>query len=109
MDNSRAIDTLLYGTSNYFQSLAFRADQRNNDNFHYGQAMKAEYAEDFKVSMRKEVNDSYEADVYDVIPLSEKPKDRKLIKFIWSFRRKRSLIGELIKYESRSCVHGGMQ
>ena len=109
MDHSSTINTLLDGTSKYFQLLAFQADQSINDNFHYGKNMKAEDAEYFKVSTIKEFNSLHEADVYDAIPLSDNPKDRKLIKFIWSFRRKRSLIGELIKYESRSCVHGGMQ
>ena len=71
--------------------------------------MKAEYAEDFKVSMRKEVNDSYEAAVCGAIPLLEKPKDKKLIKFIRSFRRKLPPIGELIKHKDRLCAHGGMQ
>ena len=109
LDQSSDDETLFDGTSNSFQPLAFQADQSNDDSLHYGRAMKAEDTKDFKVSMRKEVNDSYEADVYDVIPLSEKPKDRKLIKFIWSFRQKRSPIGELIKHKARLCAHGRTQ
>ena len=82
MDHGRAIDDLLDGTSNSFQSLACQANQSSNDILHYGQAMKAKDSEDFKLAMKKGVNDLYEAEVYDVIPTSENPKDRKLIKFI---------------------------
>ena len=71
--------------------------------------MKAKDSDDFKTAMRKEVNNLCKADVFDIMPLSDKPKDRKLIKFIWSFKRKRSPLGVLIKHKARLCVHGGMQ
>ena len=58
--------------------------------------------------MRKEINDLYEADVFEIIPLEQKPKDCKLIRFIWSFKHKRSPIGVLIKHKARLCVHSGM-
>ena len=71
--------------------------------------MKAKDSEDFKAAMKKEVNDLYKADVFEVIPLKDKLKEYKLIRFIWSFRRKRSLIGLLIKHKARLCIHVGMQ
>ena len=43
--------------------------------------MKAEDAEDFKAILRKEAYGLHSADDFDVIPLSDKPKNRKLIKF----------------------------
>ena len=96
------------GTSNSFQPFALQAELSNNDTLYYGQAMKAKDSEDFKTAMKKEVNDLYEADVFDIMPLSNKPKDRKLIQFIWSFKRKRSPLGILIKHKARLCVHGGI-
>ena len=71
--------------------------------------MKAHDVEDFKKAMKKEVSDLKEAKVYDLMPLSEKPKDRKLIKFTWSFKRKRTPLGTLIKHKARLRAHGGMQ
>ena len=109
LDYDREINKLPDGSNNAFQPFAYHADQSNNDTLYYGQAMKAEDADDFKAAMNKEVKDLYEADVFDIIPIEDKPKDRKLIKFIWSFKRKRSLIGVLIKHKARLCVHGGMQ
>ena len=64
--------------------------------------MKAKDSDDFKRAMRKEDN-------FDIILFSDKPKDRKLIKFIWSFKRKRSPLGVLIKYKVRLYAYGGMQ
>ena len=109
LDHENIISILPDGTSNSFQPFALQAEQSNNNTLYYGQAMKAKDSEDFKAAMRKEVDDLYEADVFDIIPLSDKPKDRKLIKFIWSFKRKRSSLGVLIKHKARLCVHGGMQ
>ena len=59
--------------------------------------MKVKDSDHFKTAMKKEVNNLHEADVFDIIPLLNKLKDRKLIQFIWSFKRKRSPLGILIK------------
>ena len=82
LDYDREINKLPDGSNNAFQPFAFHADQSNNDTLYYGQAMKADDANEFKAAMKKEVEDLYEADVFDIIPLENKPKDRKLIKFI---------------------------
>ena len=37
------------------------------------------------------------------------PPHAKLIHLIWSFKRKRNPLGDLIKYKPRLYVHGGMQ
>jgi len=109
LDHISEINKLPDGSYNASLPMALQADLSTNDTLYYGQAMKAKDSEDFKSAMRKEVNDLYEADVFEIIPLKDKPRDRKLIKFIWSFKRKRSPIGVLIKHKARLCVHGGMQ
>ena len=109
LDYGREINKSPDGASNAFQPLAYQADESNNDTLHNGQAMKAEDAGDFKAAMKKEVDDLHEADVLDAMPLENKPKDRKSIKLIWSFKRKRSPIGLLIKHKARLCAHRGMQ
>ena len=43
------------------------------------------------------------------MPLSQKPKDKKLMRFIWSFKRKCSPTGELLKRKARLCAHGEVQ
>ena len=44
--------------------------------------MKAYDFKDFKKAIAKEVDVSDKEKVFDIIPLEEKPKDRKLMKFI---------------------------
>ena len=62
--------------------------------------MKAHDKEDFKKAMHKEVNDLMNENVFDIIPLNQKPTNRKLIRFIWSFKCKRSSIGVLLKHKA---------
>ena len=85
LDYKLAINTLPDGSNNSFEPLLFHADQSTNDTLHYSQAMKATDAEDFKLAINKEIANLKEAGVFKLIPISEKPKDRKLIRFIWSF------------------------
>jgi hypothetical protein len=33
----------------------------------------------------------------------------KILSFIWSYRRKRNSVGEILKYKSRICVDGSQQ
>ena len=109
LEHKLAINTLVDGRNNGFEPLIFQADQSSNDTLCYGQAMKARDAKDFKKAMKNEVNDLKEAEVYELTHLSENPKDRKLIKFIRSFKRKRTPLGTLIKHNARLCAHRGMQ
>ena len=59
--------------------------------------------------MNQEIQDLMTDDVFEIMPITQKPKDKKLIIFIWIFKRKISLTEELIEHKARLCVHGGMQ
>jgi hypothetical protein len=48
-------------------------------------------------------------DVFEVLPISAKPKMAKILSSIWSYRRKRSPIGTILKHKSRLCVDGLQQ
>ena len=82
LDHKQANESLFDGTNNSFELFSLLANKSNNDNLYYSQAIKAHNAEDFKKAIVKEVNNLYEAKVFDVIPLENKLKDQKLIKFI---------------------------
>ena len=41
---------------------------------------------------------------HDTLPNKARP-----IKFIWSFKRKRKLDGDLLKHKARLCAHSGMR
>ena len=82
LDHYTEITKLSDGTNNAFQPMALQANLLKNDTLYYGQAMKAEDSEQFKSAMRKEINNLHEADMFKIIPLEQKPKDRELIRFI---------------------------
>ena len=66
---------------------------------------------DFQKAMVKEVNDFDERGHWELIHKSQvdfnRPHD--IISAIWSFKRKRTPAGELIKHKARLCAHGGQQ
>ena len=70
--------------------MACQAHQSKSGTSYFGQAMKVHDAEDFKADTTKEMSGLSNENVHVIIPLEENPKDRKLIRFIWRFKRIRS-------------------
>ena len=95
--------------SNLVDPRLYAASIADKDTLHYREAMEAEDREDFKKAMVKEVDDLTKTHVWRLVPKTEVPKDARLIRLIWSFKRKRNPLGELLKHKARLCVHGGMQ
>ena len=85
------------------------ASKANNDVLYYHQAMKADDADEFRKAMKKEIDSFNEEKIFELIPISKKPDHKSLIPFVWSFKRKRNPMGELIKHKARLCVYGGKQ
>ena len=110
MDHLQAIDTNIDDmTSNYLDPRLYAASLADKDTLHYREAMDAEDKQDFKKAMMKEVEDLTKTHVWKIIKKSDLPPDARLIRLIWSFKRKRNSLGELLKHKARLCVHGGMQ
>ena len=63
----------------------------------------------FFEAMKKEIADHQANHHWTVIPLSEVPKNQKLISAVWSFKRKRLADGRIDRYKARLCAHGGQQ
>ena len=94
---------------NIIHPLSYIASKVNNDILYFYQAIKAEDADDFRKAMRKEIKSFRDADIFELIPLQNKPQHKSLILFVWLFKRKRNLMGELIKYKARLYAYGGKQ
>ena len=103
------INLLPDNTLNHMHPLSMMASKDNNDVLHYHQAMKAEDAYDFKEAIGKEVQSFKDEATFELIQIKNKPSHEPLIPFIWSFKRKRNPMGELMKHKARLCVHGGKQ
>ena len=85
------------------------ATDTNNDNLHYGGDMAAPDRKDFIAAMQKEVTALTNDNVWQLELKKNIPTQAKLIRLIWSFKRKRNPLGDLLKHKARLCVHGGMQ
>ena len=66
-------------------------------------------AADFIKSMLTEIVAHESNNHWSMIPWSSLPSGIKTILLIWSFKRKCSPIGELLKHKARLCAHDGMQ
>ena len=69
--------------------------------------MRANETDDFREAIEKEIDSFKSNDIFELAPLENKLKHKLLMHFAWSFKRKRNLIGELIKHKACSHVHGG--
>ena len=67
LDHVSEISKLFDGSNNAFLPIALQADLSSNDTLYYGQTMKVEDSEDFKSAMKKEINNLYEAKVFDIM------------------------------------------
>jgi hypothetical protein len=63
----------------------------------------------FIASQEPEIRGLQKMDVFEVQPISTKPITAKLLSAIWSYRRKRSPVGTILKHKSRLCVDGSQQ
>jgi len=71
--------------------------------------LKAPDASQFVAAQPKEIEGLVQLGVFDVKPISAKPSNAKLLSSIWSYRRKRSPVGKILKYKARICVDGSQQ
>ena len=87
---------------------SFVTGYAENEVFHLGQILKQPDRKLFSEAMEREINGHSSAKHWKVVHRSE-AKGIKIIKLIWSFKRKRNPAGAITKYKARICAHGGMQ
>jgi hypothetical protein len=97
------------GTFNDFHIVSLLTVTGSNKVFTYHQAQKQEDWNDFIIAMGKEILDHKSHGHWDLVPHLTITLGNKLIKTIWSFKRKRFPDGHLNKHKARLCEHGGMQ
>ena len=85
------------------------------DTMHLSEARKQPDWPKFREAMDKEVADFTKREHWELVPativdeLKAKGVKFDVISAVWSFKRKRTPTGELIKHKSRLCAHGGQQ
>ena len=103
------VSVLFDGTLNKVHEFAFAANQQQNETYTFKDAMLQDDASDFIKAMIKEISDHESNNHWTMMSRSSMPSNAKTILSIWSFKRKRSPAGELLKHKARLCAHGGMQ
>ncbi len=69
--------------------MAFAIKTGMNNTFNFKQAMMQDDKEDFIKAMEKEIRDQTECGHWIAVPRKSVPVGVKIIKAIWSFKRKR--------------------
>ncbi len=103
------VNLLFDDTINKISEFAFAANQQQNETYTFKDAMLQDDHVDFIKAMLKEIDDHESNNHWTMIERSSMPATAKTILSIWSFKRKRTPSGALLKHKARLCAHGGMQ
>jgi len=88
---------------------AFPVVDNKADTLTQSQMLWASNSTDFLASQPKEIKGLVDMEVFDIKPMSAKPASAHLLSSIWSYRRKRSLVGTILKHKARLCINGSQQ
>ena len=102
-----SVNYLLDNTLNYISPYSFMNDQ-GNETFTYSEMLKLDDKGEFIHAMQEEVEEHFTRGHFEKVHRSRAGKN-KLIRLVWSFKRKRLPDGTFLKYKARLCCHGGMQ
>ena len=70
------------------------------------EAMQQPDKDQFLHAMKKELEDHISRKHWKVVPAKCIPKHKRSIPMVWSMKRKRNPVGEIIKWKARLCVGG---
>ena len=89
--------------------VSFAANTKDPDTMTLQEALKQDDREEFIKAMKKELEDHINRKHWKVVPLSSIPKNRTPIPMVWSMKRKRNPLGDIIKWKARLCAGGHKQ
>ena len=76
------------------------------DTMYLNEAMAQPDRDKFIEAMRSELLDHIQRKHWKVVPIKSVPKGKKCLPMVWSMKRKRNPIGEIIKWKARLCAGG---
>ena len=68
------------------------------------EALQQADRDEFVKAMHKELQDHVDRKHWKVVPISAIPKHKHAIPMVWSMKRKRNPVGEIIKWKARLCA-----
>jgi hypothetical protein len=81
----------------------------NEDTLTRSQMHRAHDKDKFLAAEVTECNGLRDSNVFKVRLRSDIPANTQIIKTVWSYRRKRSVTGELLKHKARLCIDGSRE
>ncbi len=88
---------------------AYPAVDNITDSLTQSQMLRDSDSTNFFQAQQPEPTGLQKMEVFEVHMMSSKSPNIKLLSSIWSYRRKRSPIGAILKYKVRLCVDGSQQ
>lgn len=85
---------------------SFAAVRADPDTLNYQDAMRAPDRAKFVEAMYKELNDHIQRSHWTIVPRSSIPKHKRALPMVWSYKRKRDPLGNIIKWKARLCAGG---
>ena len=76
------------------------------DTMHLHEALQQEDREHFIEAMTEELKSHIKRKHWKIVPLKSVPKGKRCLPMVWSMKRKKNPLGEIIKYKARLCVGG---
>ena len=86
--------------------LSYATKNCDNEVYCLHEAMQQEDREDFIIAMQKEIEDHCSKGHWKPV-LRNTIGNIKIVRSVWSFKRKRRPDGSLLKHKARLCVHEG--
>ena len=96
--------------NNMVKLFAYPASIADNDTMYLREAMQQQDRTHFLEAMVKEINDHTQRGHWRITTREEmrqKGYNHRPIMAVWSFKRKRNPMGDIVKYKARLCCHGG--
>ena len=81
----------------------------DSDSLTYGEMIRAPDKEFFETEMLNEYKTMLQNKVFELVERHSVPFGKRVVKAIWSFRRKRTPSGSVYRRRARLCAHGGQQ
>ena len=82
------------------------AASSNPNILNHRDAMKADDRDKFLQSMDDEMKNLLENGIYKLVPRSQVPAGQRVLRAVWSHRRKQKPSGEVYRHRSRICADG---
>jgi len=103
------IATISEGVFSPTPYLAFPALDIDNDSLTQSNMLRAPDTADFIAAQIPEIQGLHQQGVFSYHPIAELPPGARLLNAIWSYRRKHSPTGALLKHKSCLCTDGSQQ